>query len=222
MSEKLPIDWEGIEGHYRAGVRSLRDIAAEYGLGESGIRKRAKRDGWVRDLSEKIAAAAAELVRKDAVRSPVRTESAVSERALIEANAELQANITRSHRADISRLRRIVQALLSELEDQTEQPEAYTQLAELLADPDANESRLQDAYRRALSLPGRTATAKTLAETLKILIALERQAFNLSDGTDPEAERIKAAAEGAAQGASHLALPGFDVLKAKFDAVLAG
>lgn len=42
-------DWLAIEGAYRAGVRSLRDMASEYGVSESGIRKRAKLNGWIQD-----------------------------------------------------------------------------------------------------------------------------------------------------------------------------
>ena len=43
------VDWIAIEGAYRSGEKSLRDIAAEYGGSESTIRHRAKKNGWVRD-----------------------------------------------------------------------------------------------------------------------------------------------------------------------------
>lgn len=42
-------DWIAIEGEYRAGKRSLRDIAAEHGISEGLIRKKAKAGGWLRD-----------------------------------------------------------------------------------------------------------------------------------------------------------------------------
>lgn len=51
---KPKADWELIERHYRAGVLSLRQVANEGGVVESAIRKRAKRDGWVRNLNAKI------------------------------------------------------------------------------------------------------------------------------------------------------------------------
>lgn len=41
-------DWEAIESAYRAGVMSLRDIGAQYGVTEGAIRKKAKKLGWVR------------------------------------------------------------------------------------------------------------------------------------------------------------------------------
>lgn len=41
-------DWEAIETAYRAGVMSLREIGAQYGVTEGAIRKKAKKLGWVR------------------------------------------------------------------------------------------------------------------------------------------------------------------------------
>jgi uncharacterized protein YjcR len=47
-------DWEAIETAYRAGMMSLREIAAQHGISEGAIRKRAKRDDWSRDLAAKV------------------------------------------------------------------------------------------------------------------------------------------------------------------------
>lgn len=76
MEEKKPrstADWELIERHYRAGLLSLREIAKEGGVTEGAIRKRAKKDGWTRNLvrtvqhkvdrSVPLAASADELAR---------------------------------------------------------------------------------------------------------------------------------------------------------------
>ncbi|EEA2385844.1 hypothetical protein DIR92_21720, partial [Salmonella enterica subsp. enterica serovar Typhi] len=41
-------DWEAIETAYRAGIMSLRDIGALYGVTEGAIRKKAKKLEWVR------------------------------------------------------------------------------------------------------------------------------------------------------------------------------
>jgi hypothetical protein len=51
-------DWDRIELDYRAGIKTLREIADEQGITHGAINKRAKRDGWVRDLSAKIRAKA--------------------------------------------------------------------------------------------------------------------------------------------------------------------
>lgn len=69
MSEagKKHIDWELVEKDYRAGIKTLRQIADERGVSHVAIQKRAKTYGWTRDLSEKIQAKAKEKVTKAAV-----------------------------------------------------------------------------------------------------------------------------------------------------------
>ena len=43
MTEKKQPDWEKIELDYRAGIKTLREIASEHGLSDGAVRKRAKR-----------------------------------------------------------------------------------------------------------------------------------------------------------------------------------
>lgn len=105
-------DWEAIESAYRAGLMSLREIASQHGISEGAIRKRAKRDDWSRDLAAKVKVRADDLVRKAEVRKQVRTETALSERVLIEATAEVVAAVRMEHRGDIRRAREITNALL--------------------------------------------------------------------------------------------------------------
>ncbi|HDU4067751.1 TPA: hypothetical protein RFN18_002605 [Klebsiella aerogenes] len=42
----------GLERDYCAGLLSLRDMAEIYGISEGAIRKRAKKNGWVRNKPE--------------------------------------------------------------------------------------------------------------------------------------------------------------------------
>ena len=57
MSEKPKkprVDWEAVERDYRAGVLTLREIGERYDCSHVAITKRAKKEGWVRDLAPKI------------------------------------------------------------------------------------------------------------------------------------------------------------------------
>lgn len=45
-------DWIAIEGLYRAGQMSLREIAKAHGTASSTIKSRAKRNGWTQDAAE--------------------------------------------------------------------------------------------------------------------------------------------------------------------------
>ena len=187
-----PTDWERIELDYRAGIKTLRQIAGEHGISEGAIRKRAKRDDWTRDLSERIQDKAEQLVRKEAVRSSVRAESTVSERALVEANARAIADVQLAQRKLIQRKQAIVESLMHEMEAQvgTENAALLADLGDMMRSPDdAGQDKLNDLYRKIISLPERAKTAKTLAETLRITVDMERQAFGMdakgADGSTP-------------------------------------
>ena len=183
-SSVAPIDWERIELDYRAGVKTLRQIAGEHGTTHTSIGKRAKRDGWERDLAAKIQAKADVLVSKSAVSKQVSTETRVSERQVVEANAMAIADVRLAHRRDIHRTRRITMSLLEELELQTGRDTVVMleQLGELLrSEDDKGQDKLNDLYTKVISLPGRAKTMKDLGESLRVLVALERQAFGLDD-----------------------------------------
>ena len=205
MSEKKVIDWEKIELDYRAGIKSLREIATDHEISEGAIRKRAKRDDWVRDLSAKIKAKAEDLVRKDLVRSEVRTQNTISEKETIDANAHQQAAVRLSQRKDIQRSRSITMKLFDELEHQVgvENAENLEKLGELLrSEDDKGRDALNDIYQKIISVPGRVKSMKDLSDTLKTLIALERQAFGLDDENNKPVDALTALLERVSTGNS--------------------
>lgn len=182
--EKQAPDWQQIELDYRAGIKSLRQIASEQNVSEGAIRKRSKRDEWSRDLNGKIQAKAEELVRKDTVRSEVRTKTNISEKETIDANANVVATIRISHRKDISRARSMTMSLFDELEHMigADNVALLNQLGELLYSPNAKgEDKLNDLYMKVIQLPNRVKAMRELSETLKTLVGLERQAYGLEE-----------------------------------------
>lgn len=194
MTEREPIDWESIERDYRAGVLSVREIAGAHRITHGAINKRAKRDGWERDLKAKIKARAEALVSKREVSTLVSTLEAATEREIIEGNAEAIVSVRLGHRIDIRRSRSLATKLLDELEGLTDNRELFEQLGELMHSPDdKGMDRLNDLYRKVVELPNRTKVMKELADTLRILIALERQAYNLDEQEhdEPYEERLR-------------------------------
>lgn len=159
MAESIPtakrvIDWEAIEREYRVGVRSMADIAGEFGVTAAAICKKAKREEWDRDLSARIRAKAEALVNAAAVNEGVNADRALTERNIVASTAQIQAAKLIEHRTDIPRYQSICKSLLAELETCGE-----------------------DLAKRASIL-------KTLSDTLKTLIGLERQAFGIADTAD--------------------------------------
>ncbi|MCE1084719.1 hypothetical protein LU642_29500 [Pseudomonas asiatica] len=182
MTEKTAPDWERIEQLYRAGLLSVREIAAAHGITHGAINKRAKRDGWVRDLKAKIKAKADALVSKSLVSTEVSKEQLATDRGTVEANAQVIANIRIAHRTDIGRYRKLANKMLEELEGLTDNRELFDQLGDLLRSEDDNgQDKLNDLYQKVISLPSRTKTLKDLGDTLKVLIGLERQAYSIDD-----------------------------------------
>jgi hypothetical protein len=193
VSSAVP-DWERIELDYRAGVMTLRQIAAPQGITHGSITKRAKRDGWERDLKAKILAKADQLVSKAVVSKLVSTE-----RQVIEANAIAIADVRLAHRSDINRARSITMSLLYELECQTgaDNVAMLEQLGELMrSEDDHGNDRLNDLYQKIVSLPGRAKTMKDLGESLRVLVAMERQAFGLDDKDNRPVDALTSLIEG--------------------------
>jgi hypothetical protein len=185
LEEEKILDWPTIEADYRAGMKTLRTMAEEHGISEGAIRKRAKKEDWVRDLSGKIAAKAQDNLQQETARIELRTNGVIAEKTLVAVNAQVQTDIVMAHRADIKRARSLSMNLLSELEAQTDGLELLEELADIMHEPDEKgQDKRNELLRRVISLGSRATTMKTLADSLKSLIGLEREAF----GIDKEEE----------------------------------
>ena len=108
MGRRNDIDWERIERLYVAGQLSIQQIADECGVSNSQIRARAKKNGWMRDLSEIIKARTkakvsaidvSALVEQSAQESAGKSAQTLK-RAIEEASDVAAGTIVR-HRADI-------------------------------------------------------------------------------------------------------------------------
>jgi hypothetical protein len=187
QQKKAAPDWERIEADYRAGLLSVREIASAHGVSHTAIQKRANKEPkWERDLAKRIQAKADALVAKQEVASQVAMERAATDAVIVEANAQVIAGIRLAHRSDIAKSRTLVMTLLAELQHQTEHRDLYEKLGELMMSPDDNgRDKLYEAYTKAMALGGRTSTMKALSDSLKTLIALEREAYGLENEPPP-------------------------------------
>ena len=190
------VDYARIEPAWRAGIKSLAQLAAEYteatGVAVSGpaIRKHFEKLGVTRDLAAKVKAKADAMVLEAMVSGKVSNETTKTDAEIINKNAVFSATVQITHRQDIRKARELAMSLLAELEHQTGSGALYEQLAELLIDPVEEDDsaaaqergrKRQEAFAKAMSLGGRTATMKALSETLRNLVGLEREAYGLGD-----------------------------------------
>ena len=114
------------------------------------------------------------------------------EREVVEANAAQIARVRGEHCSDIGRARTLALNLLGELEAATGGSEVFRKLAEYMAAPDEKGiDKLNDAYKKAISLPSRVGSMKGLTEALKNLVALEREAYGIVMQAGNEATRYE-------------------------------
>jgi hypothetical protein len=195
MTERKSVDWEAIEREYRAGQLTVVEIGRQHGLSHTAINKRAKRDGWTRNLADRV--------RKEvSARLVSEKVSRETERAAIEPAVARGVQVVREHRASIGRGQRLVSALFGELEEASENRGEIEAAIEEETEGDDRGKRRAAMMLRAVALPSRAGVIVNLSNALRTLVALERQAFNLGDGPDsndqapdvaPTDDRLKAA-----------------------------
>lgn len=176
-------DWEKVELEYRGGLLSLREIAATHGVSHVAIAKRAKREGWERDLEAKIKAKADALVTKAEVNKIVTAEKLVTEKLLVDSSAQVIANIRIGHRTDIARARQLAVKLLDELEDQTDNLDLVERLETAMANANINAAGLSQAFQKVTSTAARIDSMKKLAEAMRVLVSMEREAYGIVELT---------------------------------------
>lgn len=175
MREKRArVDWDAIEPHYRAGVRSLRDIGEEFGVSNPAIVKHAEKMGWERNLTQKIkdkadAKLAAALVASERAEQP---EAKLTEAVRVEVEAEVQARVRQSHRTDINRSKRIANKLLAALE-----------AVEIIESPSEElkaSRKAASALPPMVSLKEASGIFKQLVDAQKTLVSMEREAYGIA------------------------------------------
>lgn len=191
------IDWEAVETEYRIGLKTLRQIAADHGVTHGAINKRAKKEGWPRDLSAKVSSKAEEMVSKALVSKTVSKETAISERVIVEANATVTANVVLAQRSDLADSAELERKLMAELLAMTDKADQFRELGEMMASPDEfGQDRINDTYFGAISNPQRIKSAKLLMDMRKARIETERKVLRLDEQkpaeVNPLAELVRA------------------------------
>lgn len=181
------VDWDAIEPQWRAGIKTKLQMSEEFGVSRAAMDKHFAKLGIDRDLTEKIRAKAEALVTQAQVTREVTAESVATERDIVDANATMQADAVLGQRKDISRSRGVVKKLFAELETQLDCADDFAKLGDLMASPDDNGTdKLNELYRKVMSLPSRVDSAKKLADALRVLIELERKVLRIKDDTGLE------------------------------------
>lgn len=208
---KSKVDYDRIERGWRAGILSPRQLAAAYEeetgqkVSHAAIIKHFTKLGIPRNLAEKIKAKSDAMVTQAMVTEQVTPVTIKRDKEIIEDAATQLTYVRINQRKDIQRSRKIAMSLFDELEHQVgiENVENLEKLGELLrSDDDKGRDALNDLYMKIISMPGRVKSMKDLSDTLKTLIALERQAFGLDDENNRPVDALTALLERVSTGNS--------------------
>ena len=202
MAAPKKIDYDRIEPGWRAGLLSPHQLAALYTeetgqkVSHAAIIKHFKKSGIARDLSSKINDRANAMVTEAMVTGKVTSKPSISDSLIIEQGSIQVATVKLAHRRDIHRARNLANALLDELEKQTDPITLalLTDLGELLRNPDdKGMDKLNDLYNAIIALPERSKTMKVLVESLQKLVDMERTAFGMdAKGADDDKKGVEA------------------------------
>ena len=184
------VDRVGLEIEYRAGIKSLRALGAEFGLSGARVAQIAEEERWERDLKARIRATAEAKLNTAILDVKLDTDKLEREEQVVEANANLQANTVLKQRDRIGVLSTLSDRLTEELMHETVNLELYEKLGELMYAPDEKgKDKLNEIYKKVISSGSRIGSFRSLIESQKTLIGLQRQNVGLADNANGEADK---------------------------------
>lgn len=184
---KKQVDWELVEKDYRAGIKTVRQIAEERGVSHTAINKKAKQFGWERDLQQKIQTAAKNKVSRKTVSTEVSKETKLTDALVVDKYSDIVAEVDQIQREDVGLAINNTRSQLHELValGDPEFRERLEWLGEIMDEsgPGPNgafkNDKVNELYRYIISLAGRVKMAKELAATHGVYIPLQRKIFGL-------------------------------------------
>lgn len=190
-ADKKPVDWEIVEKDYRAGLKSLRQLADEHGVSHVTIAKRAKKYGWEKNLEEKIQTTAKNKIARTVVNkqgnNEVNSKAQLSDAQVVNAYADVVASVDMIQREDLKLAIDNSRSQLRELVALGD-PQFHDKLVELgetfdESGPTANggwkTDKNNELYQYIISLAGRVKMSKEIAAAHGVYIPMQRKVFGL-------------------------------------------
>ena len=184
------IEWQPIELAYRTTSATLRELEIQFGVGYAHIAKKAKDEGWTRDLRPLVRSATDAALLREAVAEKQRNEATtgVANNAqqaaisVVEAQAELNRRVITKHRGALDRARSLAEKLMAEVEAVTDALSEADRVALATAITSAGVDPQRAKELVAITGVGvRMELLKDLSTALARLVPLERTAYSLDD-----------------------------------------
>lgn len=185
------VDWDAIEPVWRAGIKTKLQISEEFGVSRAALDKHFAKEGIERDLTKRIQDKADALVTQAVakqVTKEVTPETKLAEKRIVEANAEVVAQVDLINRKDVLLAIDVSRSQLQEVADLGE-PDFRARLEWLGEVMDTSTDKRQDKanelYRYIISLAGRVKLSKEIAAAHGVYIPMQRKILKL----DAEGDR---------------------------------
>jgi hypothetical protein len=187
VTSKIPPDWAAIELAFRSSKIALRKLADEFGVTEGAIRKRAKRFAWTRELIPRINERTKEKVLDPTSVPGYKLETAEEqleqEEAFIEQAANRAAAVLLTHQALLTEAKQAAMGMVQHILRQVKESGLPTVM-------------LDDNGKVVIGKDGQPVEAvlgplayvkplKEVAQTMAIIVDLERKTYNIGDTPPP-------------------------------------
>lgn len=196
-NRSAPVDWKAIDPLWRAGIVSVAELSRRFKVSRPGITSHYAELGIERDLLPAIRSKAGQLVHRAAASGEEQVAPPAtplsdnpSDAETVDVNARVQADAILRHRRDVLSAQELTSELLNELRTTTLDWPHFERLDELVRKvaksgkvKDKDVADLMATYRRVTSITTRIDNNKKLAETIKVLVELERRVLVIDEAT---------------------------------------
>ena len=182
------VDLESLSTDVRAGILSYEQMVKKHGISKGRISQIKKEHGWETDLAPRIKAKAEAKLNAYALNGKLNKTQKIADDLVVEAGANLQANLLIGHREEIGVLKQTIVSMAQELGTLS-----YTELQDALelvlrekteGLPARSIDAMYKAFESAMALGGRTSAGKNLVVSLASLIDKERQAYGIDKNVE--------------------------------------
>lgn len=190
MGRRTDIDWEACERDYRLG-KTDQEVADLHGVSRSAVARKAKKEGWTKDLSQQVKLQTKAFVSKAIVEKATETlqgklhESAKGDATAVEIEAISNALMIAEHERAGTKGRHVLEDILDQIGKQVKEAPDISALLEMAQNTDDLDG-LTAGIRKVLSIPSYVDSAKKAMEGIAKAIDVERKARNLDSGESLE------------------------------------
>lgn len=129
-------DWELIEREFRTGRFSMTQLEKRHGVNRSNISRRAKKESWEQDLTERVRERTQQKITKASLSPEAQAAFDNDDEQIVEYAANENAAVVKGHRKNLERWRGIAERYAELLESQLAEGKIKVQMLDVITEID--------------------------------------------------------------------------------------